>query len=115
MVKRRRKCRLSESDSAFLYFARGTVGPVGFAGATFSTGLSTIDRTGPLPVLPAKIARIRLVEMKHAAMIPVALVNKLPDPRAETSPPMVPPPIPRAPPSLFCNKTTTTKANAKNK
>jgi len=115
MPKRWQKYRLSESDSAFLYLASGTVGPVGLAGAVFSTGLSTIERAGPLPVLPAKIARIRLVAMKQAAMIPVALVSKLPDPRADTSPPIVPPPIPRAPPSLFCSKTTITKAIAKNR
>ena len=115
MKKRPQKSTILTSDSIFVYLARGTVGPVGMLGADFFAGISTIDFAGPLPVFPAKIANAKLVPIKQAAITPVALVNKLPDPRAETRPPIVPPPIPKAPPSLFCNKTTITSASAKNK
>ena len=75
---------------------------------------STIDFSDPT-VLPANIARNKLEAIKQAAMIPVVLVIKFAELRAETKPPMVPPPIPNAPPSLRCNKTTITRAIARNK
>ena len=47
-----------------------------------------------------KMARVRLLAIKHAATTPVARVMRLADPRDVIRPPIVPPPIPSAPPSL---------------
>ena len=48
----------------------------------------------------ANIARVKLVKRKQPASIVVVRVKRFAVPRADITPPMVPPPIPKPPPSL---------------
>ena len=94
------------------YHLTGTAGPGGTAGCDCAggAGVSMMDRV--VFALPARMASARLVAMKHVARTAVARVMLLAAPRADMRPPMVPPPIPSAPPSLRCSKTKPTSSTA---
>ena len=92
----------------------GLVGIVGFSDLDKFGFASKIEVFSP--DLLASIAKVKLVSMKQAARIAVALVSKLAVPRMLTKlEPLPLPPIPRPPPSLFCSRTTTTSETAINK
>jgi hypothetical protein len=86
-----------------VYFESGTDGSDDFGMTGVSDCVpcvsSTEDRS---PVLLAKIAKLRLLSMKHAANIAVARDKRFAVPRTLTNPePLLPPPpIPSPPPSL---------------
>src|SRR5205823_2338689 len=119
----------SDSASPLLdYLASGGLGCAGTAGVVGTTGTcgaagdgasgmigpggasSTIER-GARPAL-LNTTRKMLVRKNSAASIAVVRVNRLAVERPVIKPDMPPPPMPRAPPSLFCNSTTPTSVNA---
>ena len=66
---------------------------------------------GAWPALPSMTSRM-LVAKNSAARIAVVRVNRLAVERPVINPDMPPPPMPSAPPSLFCSITTPTSASA---
>src|SRR5215831_5019488 len=100
--------------------ASGALGCAGSAGGVCGCGTAGASAGG---VLCSRIDRgacsrllmttsSALVVMNAAARIAVARVSRFAVVRPVINPDMPPPPIPSAPPSLFCNKTTPTSATA---
>lgn len=98
-----------------LYFGRGALGTDGTAGCVGATGaeegdVSIIERGARCD--PASKAKAMLVAKKAAAKIAVVRVSRLAVERPDMKPDIPPPPIPRAPPSLFWIRTTAMSATA---
>jgi len=92
----------------------GMVGPAGAVGEAGAPCVVTSVGRIEARLVPSwgRITRTRLVNMKQAARTAVARVKTLAVPRPVMKFDMPPPPMPSAPPSLFCISTTATSAAA---
>src|SRR6516165_1892113 len=87
----------------------GAIGATGAAGA--DGALCSIIDCGARPRLLNQTSE-RLVTMKSTARMAVVRVSRFAVERPVINPDIPPPPMPSAPPSLFCSRTTPTRAIA---
>src|ERR1700722_11069564 len=107
---------------ALTYLASGAVGSAGLVGSgtgAGGVGTSWVEAGGPWsiserdePDVLLSTTSSTLVAKKAAARIAVVRVRRFAVERPVIKPDMPPPPMPSAPPSLFCSKITPTIASA---